>query len=62
MTDEEPRCPVCNRKMFADGQRILGFCSGRCEDRARQEQNSTKKLPDEVEKLMQQYEKQRKDG
>jgi hypothetical protein len=48
--------------MFADGQRILGFCSGRCEDRARQEQESKKGLGDEVEKLMKQYEKQRKDG
>jgi tRNA(Ile2) C34 agmatinyltransferase TiaS len=62
VTEPEQRCPVCDRKMFSDGQRTLGFCSGRCEDRARQEQNSKKKLPDEVEKLMEQYEKQRKDG
>jgi endogenous inhibitor of DNA gyrase (YacG/DUF329 family) len=54
------RCPTCDRKLTSEGQMAIGFCSRRCEDMKKQEKRSEKTLDNEVDKLMKQYEEQRK--
>jgi endogenous inhibitor of DNA gyrase (YacG/DUF329 family) len=55
------RCPNCDRKLTSEGQITLGFCSRRCQDMAKQEKKSKKTIDGELDKLMEQYEKQRKE-
>lgn len=51
---------MCDKKLTSDGQFALGFCSRRCQDMAAQEQKSKKTFDGEVDKLLKQYEEQRK--